>query len=92
MSIPHSTREYRLPKADGFHNLTLTTSPLPALKATDALIRVHAVSLQHRDLLVARGRYPLGQKPDLVPCSDMAGSVVALGPEVQGSVLSRSAD
>ena len=31
---------------DGFHNLTLTTSPIPKLKATEVLVKIHAVSLQ----------------------------------------------
>ncbi|OSD02944.1 NAD-P-binding protein [Trametes coccinea BRFM310] len=84
MSIPQNTREYRLPKADGFHNLTLTSSPIPPLKSTDVLVKVHAVSLQYRDLIVAKGRYPLGQKANLVPGSDMAGEVVALGADVKG--------
>ncbi|EIW56493.1 NAD-P-binding protein [Trametes versicolor FP-101664 SS1] len=84
MSIPQTTREYRLPKADGFHNLTLTSSPIPALKATEVLVKVHAVSLQYRDLVVAKGTYPLGQKDNLVPGSDLAGEVVAVGAEAAG--------
>ena len=50
MSIPQKTREYRLPKADGFHNLTLTEAPIPKLKSTEVLLKVHAVSLQVRSL------------------------------------------
>ncbi|KAI0365042.1 NAD-P-binding protein [Pilatotrama ljubarskyi] len=82
-SIPQKTREYRLPKANGFQDLTLTETSLPKLKATEALVKVHAVSLQYRDLLVAKGEYPLGQKENPVPCSDMAGEVVALGNDVK---------
>ncbi|KAI0632994.1 NAD-P-binding protein [Trametes polyzona] len=82
MSIPQKTREYRLPKVDGFHNLTLTEAPIPKLKATEVLVKVHAVSLQYRDLIVAKGQYPLGQKENPVPGSDLAGEIVALGPEV----------
>ncbi|EIW56484.1 NAD-P-binding protein [Trametes versicolor FP-101664 SS1] len=84
MSIPTKTREYRLPKVDGFHNLTLTEAPIPKLKATEVLVKVHAVSLQYRDLIVAKGTYPLGQKENVVPGSDLAGEIVALGPEVAG--------
>ncbi|KAH9894030.1 NAD-P-binding protein [Cubamyces lactineus] len=84
MSIPQKTREYRLPKVDGFHNLTLTEAPIPKLKATEVLVKVHAVSLQYRDLIVAKGQYPLGQKENPVPGSDMAGEIVALGEEVRG--------
>ena len=46
MSLPTTTREYRLLKADGFHNLTLQQAPIPKLKSTEVLVKVHAVSLQ----------------------------------------------
>ena len=46
MSLPKTTREYRLPKVDGFHNLTLEEAPIPKLKSTEVLVKVHAVSLQ----------------------------------------------
>ncbi|EMD30917.1 hypothetical protein CERSUDRAFT_109716 [Gelatoporia subvermispora B] len=84
MGIPRTTREYRLPKADGFHNLIIQEATIPLLKSSEVLVKVHAVSLQYRDLLVAKGRYPLGQKENLVPGSDMAGEILALGDAVRG--------
>ena len=48
MSIPEKTREYRLPKAEGFHSLTLVERPIPRIKSTEVLLKVHAVSLQVR--------------------------------------------
>nr|VWO95508.1 Uncharacterized protein [Ganoderma boninense] len=86
MSLPKTTREYRLPKPDGFHNLILQESPIPTLKSTEVLVKIHAVSLQvgNRDLIVANGQYPVGQKDDLVPVSDMAGEIVAVGEDVKG--------
>ncbi|EPS95802.1 NAD-binding protein [Fomitopsis schrenkii] len=84
MSIPTTTREYRLPKSDGFHNLTLKEASIPAPKSTEVLVKVHAVSLQYRDLAVAKGQYPLGQKENVVPGSDMAGEVLAVGDDVKG--------
>ncbi|KAI0758950.1 NAD-P-binding protein [Fomes fomentarius] len=84
MSVPQKTREYRLPKVDGFHNLTLQEAEIPKLRATQVLVKVHAVSLQYRDLIVAKGQYPLGQKENVVPGSDMAGEIVAVGDSVEG--------
>ncbi|RPD77235.1 NAD(P)-binding protein [Lentinus tigrinus ALCF2SS1-7] len=84
MSLPQKTREYRLPKVDGFHNLTLQEAPIPKLKSTEVLVKVYAVSLQYRDLIVAKGQYPLGQKENPVPGSDMAGEIIAVGEEVKG--------
>lgn len=50
----------------------------------DALVEVHAVSLNYRDLMVADGRYGGPQDPAIVPCSDMAGIVVEVGSNVRG--------
>lgn len=46
-------------------------------------VRVRAVSLNYRDLTVARGGYPgTGDEP-IVPCSDGAGEVLAVGTDVR---------
>ncbi|OJT02689.1 Zinc-type alcohol dehydrogenase-like protein [Trametes pubescens] len=68
MSIPQKTREYRLPK----------------LKATEVLVKVHAVSFNYRDLVIAQGKYMARHKENVVPGSDLAGEIVALGTEVTG--------
>ncbi len=46
------------------------------------VVDVHAVSLNYRDLMVADGRYSGKQDPPIIPCADMAGTVVAVGPNV----------
>lgn len=46
-------------------------------------VRVRAVSLNYRDILLATGRYGFSTPPaDLIPLSDGAGEVVAVGPGV----------
>ncbi|KAH9924507.1 NAD-P-binding protein [Fomitopsis serialis] len=82
MPIPTTTREYRLPKTDGFHNLALNDASIRPPKSTEVLVKVHAVSLQFRDLIIAKGQYPLGQKDNVVPGSDMAGEILAVGEDV----------
>ncbi|PIL25837.1 hypothetical protein GSI_11590 [Ganoderma sinense ZZ0214-1] len=84
MSLPKTTREYRLPKMDGFHNLTLQGATIPQLKSDEVLLKVHAVSLQYRDLAIAKGQYLPGVKANVVPGSDMAGEIVAVGAAVAG--------
>jgi NADPH:quinone reductase-like Zn-dependent oxidoreductase len=42
-----------------------------------------AVSLQYRDLMVAKNIYPMKMKDDVVPCSDLAGVVIATGDAVK---------
>ncbi|KAK0199386.1 alcohol dehydrogenase superfamily protein [Desarmillaria ectypa] len=81
--IPATTRSYYFPTRGSYTNLALQTTPLPDLRSTYVLVKVHAVSLQYRDLLIASNQYPIGNLPDnLVPCCDMAGEVVATGTDV----------
>jgi NADPH:quinone reductase-like Zn-dependent oxidoreductase len=42
-------------------------------------IRVHAVSLNYRDLMVARGNYLVTVDDPIIPCSDGAGEVIEIG-------------
>ncbi|KAI0698197.1 hypothetical protein C8T65DRAFT_710227 [Cerioporus squamosus] len=53
-------------------------------KSTQVLVKVQAVSLQYGDLTVAKGEFPFQQKENLVPGSDMAGEIIALGEDVTG--------
>ncbi|KAF8193851.1 chaperonin 10-like protein [Mycena galopus ATCC 62051] len=55
-----------------YNNLVLEEVPLAPLKATEVLVKTHAVSLQVL--------YP----DNLVPCSDMAGEIIAVGEDVKG--------
>ncbi|KAK0460427.1 alcohol dehydrogenase superfamily protein [Desarmillaria tabescens] len=81
--IPMTTRSYYFPTFGSYTNLTLQTTPIPPIKATHVLVKVHAVSLQYRDLVIASNNYPAAIIPDnLIPCSDMAGEVVAVGSDV----------
>ncbi|WP_405495824.1 NAD(P)-dependent alcohol dehydrogenase [Streptomyces sp. NBC_00096] len=55
--------------------------PAPA-GPTGIVVRVRAASLNKRDLLILHGRYPLAAEPGVVPLSDGAGEVVAVGESV----------
>jgi len=61
--------------AGGIRKVTL---PVPEPAAGEVLVRVGAASLNYRDLLVIRSFYGPGQKP-VVPLSDGAGTIVAVG-------------
>ncbi|KAK0184446.1 hypothetical protein F5146DRAFT_1106032 [Armillaria mellea] len=77
--VPATTRSYYFPTLGSYSNLALQTTPLPDLKSTDVLVKVQAVSLQYRDLMIASGHYPTGNLlENLVPGCDMAGEVVAI--------------
>jgi NADPH:quinone reductase-like Zn-dependent oxidoreductase len=75
-------RAYHLSPGAGIAGLTLRDQPVPDPGPTEALVRVHATGLNYRELLVARDTYPLPLKPDLIPVSDGAGQVVAVGTAV----------
>ncbi|GLB41522.1 putative alcohol dehydrogenase [Lyophyllum shimeji] len=83
MSVPPAAREYFLPKPGSYDKLTLQTKKLGKVRPTEVLVKVHAVSLQYRDLIVASGDYPVRVPDNLVPCSDMAGEIVDVGEDVK---------
>ncbi len=58
--------------------LTEVERPIPEPGPRDLLVRVHAVSLNYRDLAIARGDYGVFNAP-LVPVSDAVGEVVRVG-------------
>jgi NADPH:quinone reductase-like Zn-dependent oxidoreductase len=78
-------RTYEL-RGESIDGLARVERPVPQPGPHQALVRVHAVSLNYRDLLVANGTYPRGPsvKERLVPCSDGAGEVLELGSSVAG--------
>ncbi len=65
--------------AFGFENLSFEDRAIPECGAGQVLIRVRAVSLNARDLMMARGTYNPRQNLPLVVCSDAAGDVIACG-------------
>lgn len=57
--------------------------PSPPCGPFDVRVRVRAVSLNYRDLLMIAGQYDPRQPLPLVPCSDMAGEVIEVGSAVR---------
>jgi NADPH:quinone reductase-like Zn-dependent oxidoreductase len=73
---------YRLSEAGSLDNLSLREEEQPSVGPDDVLVRIHAVSLNARDLMMVFGPQPYGPKTDIVPVSDGAGEVVACGSNV----------
>jgi NADPH:quinone reductase-like Zn-dependent oxidoreductase len=59
MSVPSTAREYRLPEFKGIDSLVLKDAPVPIPKSNEVLVKVGAVSLNFRDLMISAGTYPL---------------------------------
>lgn len=80
---PPTTKHWHMTMGAGLDGLRLREHPFPSPGPGEVLVKVHAVSLNYRELsILLKGRYPLPVKPEVVACSDGAGEVVALGPGV----------
>ena len=67
----------------GIDSLTVTRADVPTPGPGEALVRLHAATLNFRDLIMVKGLIPgICKTPDLVPLSCAAGVVVAVGPGV----------
>jgi NADPH:quinone reductase-like Zn-dependent oxidoreductase len=74
-------KTWELQARPGFDALTPGERPSPGVGAGEVKVRVRAVSLNYRDVLIARGAEKTLRSPR-VPASDGAGEVVAVGPGV----------
>ncbi|KAK5941226.1 hypothetical protein PMZ80_006503 [Knufia obscura] len=72
----------------GLASLKQDTVPVPDPREGQVLIKVNAVSLNFRDVEVCIGDYDhhdsVPPPTTVVPCSDMVGTVVKLGPRASG--------
>ncbi|KAJ7597941.1 hypothetical protein C8J56DRAFT_1042111 [Mycena floridula] len=59
LAIPTITREFHLPKGGSYENLSLGEAPIVAPSGDQVLVKIHAVSLNYRDIMVAKNFYPL---------------------------------
>ena len=68
-----------LQSGKGIETLKIVDSPIPEPAAGEALVRLHAATLNFRDIIMAKGLIPgIAKEPDLVPLSCGAGEVVSV--------------
>lgn len=77
-------RAYRFDDFTSIEDLRVREEPQEKPQRGEVLIRVHAVSLNYRDIAMLNGRYPRAYKKGLIPTSDGAGEVVEVGAGVEG--------
>ena len=66
----------------GIENLEIQEQESDSVLPHEIQIKLSAASLNYRDLLMVKGEYNPRQKLPLVPCSDGAGTVTAVGSAV----------
>ncbi|MGK3119710.1 NAD(P)-dependent alcohol dehydrogenase [Pseudomonas corrugata] len=72
-------KAYRLDNFTSIDDLHLYNEPAPKPQRGEVLVRVHAVSLNFRDIAMLRNQYPVPHLKGLIPTSDGAGEVLAVG-------------
>ncbi len=75
-------RVFRFDKLQSLDDLTLHNEPMPEPQRGEVLVKIQAVSLNRRDIMIVQGDYPAPVTPGLIPCSDAAGEIVAVGDDV----------
>jgi NADPH:quinone reductase-like Zn-dependent oxidoreductase len=75
-------RAYELHPRDGFDSLSLAERSPKPVGPHDVRVRVRAVSLNYRDLAIARNAHRRAPGQIVVPASDGAGEVIEIGADV----------
>ena len=70
---------YQIGEQDGLTALHRVRRTAPTVGPGQALLKVRAVCLNHRDLRIVSGSYGPRRPVDRVPCSDGVGEVVTVG-------------
>lgn len=76
-------KAYRITHGGQIDGLQLEDIVERSLEPYEVRVRVRAVSLNYRDLMVAKGMYPTKVDRPVIPCSDGAGDVIAIGSMVR---------
>jgi NADPH:quinone reductase-like Zn-dependent oxidoreductase len=76
-------KTYRISHGGKIDGLQLEDIVERPLEPYEVRVRVCTVSLNYRDLMVAKGMYPTKVDRPVIPCSDGAGDVIAVGSMVR---------
>ncbi|EFQ88163.1 hypothetical protein PTT_16078 [Pyrenophora teres f. teres 0-1] len=80
---PTTTKAWTVQGQDGFDSLKFNEqAKIPEMGDMDVLVKIHAASLNYRDLIIPKGKYPFPMKDNIIPGSDGAGTVESVGKHV----------
>ncbi|KAL2202888.1 NAD(P)-binding protein [Sarocladium strictum] len=83
MAVPRTTQAWTVDGTGSLDCLKFDKERvLPELSDNEVLVKIHAASLNYRDFMIPMGYYPFATAPNVVPGSDGAGEVVAVGSKV----------
>jgi NADPH:quinone reductase len=88
--IPSVMRAVEIKAPGGPEQLVLTERPVPAPKAGEVLIRVHAAGVNRPDIIQRLGQYPSPPGASDLPGLEVAGTIAALGPGVSDLAVGAS--
>ena len=77
-------KAYQIGAQTGLGSLTRADVPDPIAGPSEVVLRVNAVCLNHRDLLILNGTYGPRKPEDRIPVSDGVGDVMSIGGGVTG--------
>ncbi|KAF9517256.1 hypothetical protein BS47DRAFT_1314540, partial [Hydnum rufescens UP504] len=85
-NIPDVAKVYRLPACKDQYTdataLRVLDEPVELPTKGQVLVKLHAASLNFRDLAISRKAFPGDYPADLIPLSDGAGEIIAIGEDV----------
>ncbi|KAL7274070.1 hypothetical protein RUND412_003054 [Rhizina undulata] len=88
IEIPKTSKQWVVTDfQSGFNALKFEEKPIAGVGPLDVLVMMKAASLNYRDLIIPKGLYPFPMKEGIVPCSDGAGEVIAIGAQVKAFQL-----
>jgi NADPH:quinone reductase-like Zn-dependent oxidoreductase len=85
VKLAQKVQAYRPLEKFGIDHLVVSESPPETLTYGQVRVKMHAASLNYRDLMIVKGEYNpnLRQPTGLIPLSDGAGEVIELGEGVK---------
>lgn len=75
-------KAYHLERFGTLDGLVMRDQEIPVPGPREALVRIYAASLNRRDLMILNQTYPVPARADVIPVSDGAGEVMAVGESV----------